>query len=112
MALRSKLFKGDPIYEACLVKDAAHITPGASGSHIAKIHYALMVLDRYYPAKAEIDNLLYGPSTAEGVLAYKRKRDIINYSYQTRADNIVGKMTIAAMDAEMFQLEHRAPGAA
>jgi hypothetical protein len=31
------------------------------------------------------------PSTAAGVLAYKRKRGIINRTYQTQPDNIVGK---------------------
>ena len=40
-------------------------------------------------------------------MAYKQKRNIINYSYQTRADNIVGKMTIAALDEEMLDWERR-----
>lgn len=105
MPLQSKLFKGDPVFEACLIKDSAHITPGAQGAHVSKIQYALMALDNYQPAQAEMIGGSYGPSTANGVLAYKRKRKIINLSYQKAADNIVGKMTIAAMDAEMFRLE-------
>jgi len=107
MALQSELFKGDPLFENCLVRDAAHIAPGSRGDHIAKIHFALIVLDRFFPAKAELDQVTYGASTASGVLAYKRRRRIVNFGYQTQADNIVGKMTIAAMDAEMFVVESR-----
>jgi hypothetical protein len=44
----------------------------------------------------------YGPSTADAVLTYKTTRNIVNRSYQTQADNIVGKMTIAAMDKELL----------
>ncbi len=107
MALQSNLFKGDPIFEACLVKDSAHITPGASGAHVAKIQYALMLLDRHLISKPEMMTGTYGRSTMAGVLAFKRKRKIINPNYQTTADNIVGKMTIAALDAEVFRLENR-----
>src|SRR5262249_23232676 len=39
------------------------------------------------------------------VLAYKQKRNIVNRSYQTQADNIVGKMTMAALDLEMLSIE-------
>jgi hypothetical protein len=42
------------------------------------------------------------------VLAFKRRRKIINFSYQTQEDNIVGKMTIAALDREMEKLEQTA----
>jgi hypothetical protein len=38
-------------------------------------------------------------------LAFKKKRNIINPSYQSQADNIVGKMTIAALDREIFDKE-------
>ena len=107
MALQSNLFKDDPVFEACLTRDSAHVVPGARGFHVSKIQYALMVLDSYLPAKSELDTGTYGRSTAEGVLAFKRKRNIINFSYQRTADNIVGKMTIAALDAEMFRLESR-----
>jgi hypothetical protein len=41
------------------------------------------------------------------VLAYKRKRDIVNRAYQQRADDIVGKMTIASLDREIFEGEQR-----
>ena len=32
------------------------------------------------------------PSTASAVLAYKQKRRIINFTYQTQADDIVGRL--------------------
>jgi hypothetical protein len=109
MALQSKLFKGDPVFEACLVKDSAHITPGAVGDHISKIHTALFVVDNYSVSPRELAAKSYGPSTAAGILAFKRKRDIINFSYQTQADNIVGKMTIAALDKEVLRRENPPP---
>lgn len=37
MALVSNLFRGDKKLEACLVNDAAHVTLGARGEHVAKI---------------------------------------------------------------------------
>ena len=37
------------------------------------------------------------------------KRNIINRSYQTSADNIVGRMTIAALDKEMAQQTELGP---
>jgi hypothetical protein len=51
----------------------------------------------------------YGASTAAAVLAFKRQRHVINTSYQTQADNIVGKMTIAAMDREVLSRERAGP---
>ena len=46
---------------------------------------------------------------ADAVLQFKVARDIVNRSYQTKADNIVGKMTIAALDARSVTSRHR-PG--
>jgi hypothetical protein len=63
-------------------------------------------LDGYTIAFTEIHARFYGRSTAAAVLAFKKKRDIVNRSYQTRADNIVGKMTIAALDKGMLALEN------
>ncbi len=101
MALQSKLFRGDPRLEAAAISDPAHIVPGDRGSHVGKIQQALVKLDG---ATIEIDES-YGPATAEAVLAYKRKRNIINRAQQTQADNIVGKMTMARLDLEIVQLE-------
>lgn len=47
----------------------------------------------------------YGPATAAAALSYKQKRNIVNRSYQTQADNIVGKMAIAAMYKELLANE-------
>jgi hypothetical protein len=41
------------------------------------------------------------------VLGFKQRRDIVNRSYQSQADAIVGKMTMAALDSEMVEIEKR-----
>ena len=105
MGLRSELFRGDAKLEAAAVADPSHIKLGARGDHVLKIQQALIELDG---ASLDADSA-YGPATASAVLAYKKKRKIINRSYQSQADNIVGKMTIAALDEEMLAAE-RAPG--
>jgi hypothetical protein len=102
MALRSLLFKDDQELNACAIHDASHVTPGSSGDHVAKIQLALRELDTAAIDKAELSAKHYGASTAKAVLAYKTKRSIINHSYETVADNIVGKMTIASLDREML----------
>lgn len=107
MPLRSRLFKGDSALEACLVRDPAHVLVGAMGDHVGKIHSALVVLDCAQIDRAEWSVKRYGSSTAAAVLAYKKKRRIINFTYQTQADDIVGKMTIAALDNEMVAFENR-----
>jgi peptidoglycan hydrolase-like protein with peptidoglycan-binding domain len=107
MALQSTLFSDDHALQSCLVDDRAHVTLGASGPHVTKIHSALIVLDNSEIELRELREGRYGASTAAAVLAFKRKRQIVNFSYQTQADNIVGKMTIAAMDREMLVVEGR-----
>src|SRR5215469_14154610 len=103
MALKSNLLSGDKQLEACAVRDPAHILPGSVGTHVARIQIALAILDGASIDSKEAKSHTYGPSTAVAVLAFKKKRNIINWSYQQQADNIVGKMTIAALDAEMWQ---------
>jgi hypothetical protein len=73
------------------------------GPHVGKLHTALFILDGFSVRHGELSTQRYGPSTAAGVLTYKRRRNIINYTYQTQPDNIVGKMTVAAMDAELLR---------
>lgn len=104
MALRSGLFKGDAKLESAAVSDAAHITSGSSGEHVRKIQIALNTLD---DARLGLSGI-YDRQTADAVLNYKTKRNIVNLTYQKSADNIVGKMTITALDAEMF-LREQAP---
>jgi len=106
MPLLSRLFRGDLALEACLVHDAEHVVPGSMGSHVGKIQLALQLLDSARIVPWETHPPKYGPSTASAVLAFKRKRQIINYSYETEADNIVGKMTISALDQEILMREN------
>ena len=106
MALRSQLFQGDGRLEACLVQDSAHVAQGAAGDHVGKIQTALSTLDNSAIDAGEASAQFYGQSTASAVLTFKTRRDIVNRSYQSTADNIVGKMTIAALDSEMFEAEN------
>jgi hypothetical protein len=110
--LRSQMLREDRALQACLVSDPAHVVPGSRGPHVAKIQSALLLLDRRLTLPAvELRAKHYGPGTAAAVLEFKRKRRIINFSYQTAPDNIVGKMTIARLDDELFGLEiHPNPG--
>ncbi len=105
MTLVSRFLSKDDKLQAARIRDSAHILKGASGDHVAKIQTALALLDNARIAVQEINDKSFGPSTADAVLAYKRKRRIINFTYQSQADSIVGKMTITVLDAEMMQLE-------
>jgi peptidoglycan hydrolase-like protein with peptidoglycan-binding domain len=101
MGLQSQLFRGDAKLEAAATSDPAHIVQGARGPHVGKIQQALIFLDGATIAP----DSSYGPATAKAVLAYKTKRKIINTTYQNQPDNIVGKMTMASLDAEMLAAE-------
>lgn len=105
MTLKSKRFAGDQKLEAAAIADQAHIIRGASGVHVAKIQSALIELDGALISGQELQRSQYGDSTSRAVLTFKTKRNIVNRSYQTQADNIVGKMTIAVLDSEMLTRE-------
>lgn len=105
MALQSRLFAGDPKLEAAALFDPAHILPGSRGPHVGKIQIALNHLDNSRIAAQELEATLYGKSTADAVLNFKKKRAVINFGYQSSADNIVGKMTMAALDREVAAAE-------
>jgi hypothetical protein len=107
--LQSKLFKGDQKLEACLIHDSSHVTRGAVGGHVSKIQTALFAVASLSIDPRELSASLYGKSTADAVLLFKKRRSIINRSYQTRADDIVGKMTIAALDKELLVKERQIP---
>ena len=83
--------------------------PGTRGPHVIKVQKALVLLDGAQIRGGEVPEGLYGPFTTKAVLAYKTKRGIVNPAYQKTADNIVGKMTMAALDREMAQAENRPP---
>ena len=101
MPLSSTIFAGQTQLEACLVNDSAHIQEGAAGEHVGRIQIALGILDGARIEGTELATRRFGPSTKSAVLSYKRARDIVAYERQSTADPIVGKRTIASLDAEM-----------
>lgn len=115
MGLKSLLFTSpvpDPRLEACLVDDAAHITPGTSGDHVKKIQIALNQLSAG-PGRENFNLTVdgdYGPASAAAVKAYKdaASRRILQ-PWQVSADSIVGKRTIKSLDDEMDVLENELP---
>ena len=96
--------------EACLVDDEAHVVEGASGDHVTKIQIALNRLSEGRENFGLQVDGVYGPSTGDAVATYKNapQRRILQPG-QTTADRIVGKRTIASLDAEMDVLENEAP---
>lgn len=114
MPLYSKLFTEprDSQLEACLVDDARHITPGTKGEHVRKIQIALNRLateaELEPPFKNEFIGMdgIYGPRTAAAVKNYKNsRRPPIQQSWQTTADDIVGKRTVKSLDDDIAMLE-------
>jgi len=106
VALASNLFRNNQRLQSCLISDPAHVTPGSTGPHVELIQLALMDIDDAAIDAGELAAKRYGPSTAAAVLAFKKKRKIINRSYQSTEDDIVGKMTIAALDKEMLDRQY------
>jgi peptidoglycan hydrolase-like protein with peptidoglycan-binding domain len=100
MPLFSELFSGCRELEECLVKDSAHLVVGTRGYHVRLVQRALVRLGFGRIDGAEYLRGLYGPTTADAVLRYKTSRQIINFSYQSKPDNIVGKLTIARLNQE------------
>ena len=105
MALQSRLFRDSKRLQQCLIQHSSHVTPGSVGDHVARIQIALIIIDDLTIASSEIATKTYGPSTTAAVLSFKQLRNIINRSYETKVDDIVGKMTIAALDKEMARVE-------
>ena len=93
--------------DKCLVDDLAHITlkqPRERGEHVTRIQLALLTIQRNARLGTEITRAEYGPNTAAAVLQFKRERNILNTALrQAMPDDIVGKKTIAALDAEMLR---------
>ncbi|MEP6653699.1 MAG: peptidoglycan-binding domain-containing protein [Myxococcales bacterium] len=108
--MRSRLFRGNAALDACLAQDAAHVTPGAVGEHVQLIQRALVYLGDKTISGGEYRSGTYGPTTTAAVLRYKQRRQIINTSYQSQPDNIVGKMTIQKLDDEMIAIQDRPSG--
>ncbi|HEY7425978.1 MAG TPA: hypothetical protein VH682_17240 [Gemmataceae bacterium] len=72
---------------------------------MARIQSALMRLRFLEVPDAVAEHGHYGLRTAAAVLAYKQAFQIINRRYQTQADNIVGRMTIASLDHAIWVLD-------
>lgn len=110
MPLKSKHFQGDHKLELCLVSPADHVKLGAQGEHVGKIQAALIILGAGVIGQSELIGKRYGPETSRTVRAYKGPpRNIVNKTYQNKPDDIVGQMTIASLDQEMFDFENRPP---
>jgi hypothetical protein len=105
MPLKSKWFGGNQRCQQCAAVDVKHILAGDSGLHVFLVQEALILIDGAKIEATELDQWRYGPSTAAAVLRYKQARDIVNRAYQRKADDIVGKMTIASLDEGMHALE-------
>lgn len=105
MTLVSMLFSGNTRLQQCSISDPAHVLKGDRGDYVALIQGALLMLDKAQISPNELSQQLYGQSTAKAVLDYKKKRNIINYAYQSSADDIVGRMTIKALDTEVASRE-------
>lgn len=86
------------------------MTPGAVGEHVQLIQRALVYLGDKSITGSEYRTGTYGTTTAGAVLRFKQQRQVINQSYQTQADNIVGKMTISRLDDEMLMIQDRPSG--
>jgi hypothetical protein len=108
MPLVSEHFKDNDRLQKCLVEDRYHVLHGDRGEHVALIQAALIRLGEGVVSASELDADFYGHSTANAVLGYKQRYNIINPKYQTKADNIVGKMTIKKLDDDMAFLEMKA----
>jgi hypothetical protein len=107
--LRSQLFRGNVRLERCALEHPQHVQLGDKGDFVSKIQEALVILDKAILTGTDVPDQTYGTSTAQAVLTYKTARNIVNRSYQTAPDNIVGIMTIDKMDKEMADMEARMP---
>jgi hypothetical protein len=108
--LVSRSFRQDQRLNRCAVDHSAHVTLGTKGPFVNLIQRALCAIDNAQIDATEIKSQTYGATTAEAVLRYKTARAIINFSYQTKADNIVGIMTIKTLDRELAALEIASAG--
>ena len=106
MPLTSSHFKGDAKLQRCLVSPQDHVIPGSRGPHVGKIQQALIMLGVAVIDPKEIADTFYGQTTIRSVLAFKGPpRNIINKTYQDTPDNIVGQMTIEALDKELRKFD-------
>ncbi len=113
MVLTSELFKNNKQLQDCSERDSAHIVANEPpvrrgvndrGEHVALIHKALRQIMPNVSFGLEEATETYGPKTAEVVRQFKAMQNppILNKALrQTTPDNIVGKLTIAALDEQV-----------
>ena len=104
--LISDEFKDDRALEDCATIPRKHLEVGSHpGRHILKVQLAIERLRPNGPMidPAEKRDMRYGSTTAKAVLNYKATHvpPIINKTYQSTPDEIVGQGTIKAMDADL-----------
>jgi len=111
-SLTSNLFTKKPnnALKNCLNDHSSHISlnKNSTGEHVELIQTALTRIKDNDPGlgiPAFEVNGTYDGATADAILRYKQKRDIVNRSYQNAADKIVGKMTLRKLDEETSLLE-------
>jgi hypothetical protein len=128
-ALKSLEFKNSARLNECAKSNNRNIKTGDSGEHVKLIHDALIKIPPFtFPTSAVLvfDGLIgtrklngfakeyamssYGPYTARAVLKYKTHYKIINRTYQSAPDDIVGIMTIKHMDMALLALPRPTPG--
>ena len=101
--------------EACLVDDGSHVTlrtPREKGDYVSRIQAALFLIVPDVNLGDELGAEEYGPLTADAVFQFKDSRTpkILNAAlHQVVPDNIVGKLTIAALDEEMLKRQGPKP---
>jgi Putative peptidoglycan binding domain len=88
-------FAGDPVLEACLAGDHRMLSP-ESGPAVGKVQQALIDLGFELP-QFEVDSH-FGEETAQAVTAFKQGEGI------EPSDGVVGKKTMAALDAHFSDL--------
>ncbi|MBL8209696.1 MAG: peptidoglycan-binding protein [Bryobacterales bacterium] len=108
--LTAASFVGDDRLQAAANFDHAHVVPGSRGGHVRKIQEALVAVDGARIDAREMELGFYGPSTARAVLRFKTSHGIVNKSYQSKPDDITGKMTMAALDEALRKRERAASG--
>lgn len=105
MALVSRRFAGVAELQACAVEDSAHLLGGSQGSHVALVQQALIDLGEQIESGA---SGIYGTDTEAAVTSYKAARNILNAAGQV--DPIVGKKTLATLDAEIERFDAAGEG--
>jgi hypothetical protein len=111
--VESRLFTRNPgarnRLNQALVSDADPIVPGSAGDHVSRIQAALSVLGRRRIDGGEIDQKLYGGSTATAVVEFKGSCQPPVLNPQNEVDDIVERKTTQELDRKMKDVEKDNP---